>query len=118
MEPVSDSQQEFADSFAGMTEVLSGPHSDLESKLMEFSVDNIKAGEFTKEVSDTELTQIVNCRACPYWIQHFRQNGIECYLSNDSKRWCGKRNTAIFFCESILSRRKNTCGPNPPPIYF
>ena len=68
------------DPSAQVAEVLSGPHSDLESKLLEFPVDNIKIGEFKKEVSEEELTQIVEHVRTGYGISNRTALNAVCEL--------------------------------------
>ena len=68
------------DPSAQVAEFLSGPHSDLESKLLEFPVDNIKIGEFKKEVSEEELTQIVEHVRTGYGISNRTALNAVCEL--------------------------------------
>lgn len=55
-------------SSAGVAEVLSGPLSDLEKKVIEFPVEHIKTGAYTKELSDTELNSLVEHVRTAYGI--------------------------------------------------
>lgn len=83
---------------AGVAEVLSGPLSDLEKKVIEFPVEHIKTGAYTKELSDTELNSLVEHVRTTYGISDRIALNAVCELI---RRGCAAKGTPASFSVEV-----------------